>query len=348
MKPVEIITVEDGGNPRSNADIETTDAGFLIRPFTEDGDPNYKFRLDVSLENTSPDPVKLPVTIDWADSEYAKYRRYVLLSRGDEWTRLPAEIDGPMARAVIEAPPGLSRLGMHPFYNYTRLRQFAGALDPRLFDVIVLGPSLHGREIVAVEAGRKDRRPLVVMTRAHPYESIGSFMAEGMISWLARDSSDARALMDHHRFAFIPMPNPDGVAEGACKRTAGGLDINLAAGSADPEGCALRAYHARVRPAATFDIHGFMHNSDGFGTNDIARGREIAARLLQRPDLFNKKLSVQESLDTEGGLENLGMFCQMEFGSVRFGGSWTWYDRDAAHLRAMGVEILKAYAAQFA
>jgi hypothetical protein len=38
---------------------------------------------------------------------------------------------------------------------------------------------------------------------------------------------------------------------------------------------------------------------------------------------------------------------QKEFGSVRFGGSFSWYNRDARCLREMGVELLRAYAAQF-
>ncbi|MFC1671654.1 M14 family zinc carboxypeptidase, partial [Planctomycetota bacterium] len=188
---------------------------------------------------------------------------------------------------------------------------------------------------------------LLVMVRVHPYESIGSYMMQGMLQWLNDGGDEAKAFLSSHRFAFLPMPNPDGVAEGNCKRTAGGLDLNEAATSDEPEGVALAAYFRGVNPQATFDIHGFMHQNDGFGTSDITRGEAIRDRLRPLPQWEGKKLNCSESRETEGGAGNLGQMIQTESGSVRFGGSWSWYNRDARCLREMGVELLKAYAAQF-
>lgn len=349
MKPqmIHLRPIPDGGNPRSEADIRRTGDAFVIAPFSEDGDANYKFRLDVAVSNTSTEAVPVTFTIEWADSEYAKYRRYVLLSRDDMWERIPATLDDTRAVAHVTIPAGDSHLSMHPQYNYGRLEQLVASIRGSACDPRVIGKSLRGRNIYAIEAGHKDKRPLVIMTRAHPYESIGSFMVNGMIDWLNGGTAEALETLGRHRIVFLPMPNPDGVAEGTCKRTLGGLDINNAATSQEPEGLALAAYVRQIKPLATFDIHGFMHNSDGFATNDIKRGQAIGDRLLSRPDLFNKKLGVHESQDTEGGLSNLGAMAQHEFGSVRFGGSWTWFDRNATHLRAMGVEILRAYASQF-
>ncbi|MBA4386429.1 MAG: hypothetical protein C0404_00505 [Verrucomicrobia bacterium] len=347
MKHIQVLPIEDGGNPRTQDDIVETAGSFLIRPFSEDGDANYKFRFDVELISSSNEPVPVDFTIEWADAEYAKFRRYMLLSRNDSWQRIPAEISGTTAHAVVQAPPGRSQLGMHPPFNYTRLQTLVQELDLAVFTSRSIGRSLQGREIYAVEAGLPGKRPLVITARVHPYESIGSFMTLGMIEWLGGRSAEAAGIMQNHRIVILPMPNPDGVAAGFCKRTIGGLDINNAATSAEPEGIALAAFFRAMKPMASFDIHGFMHNSDGFGTNDIRRGQAIANHLLTRPDLFNKKLGVHESQDTEGGLSNLGCMAQHEFGSVRFGGSWSWYDRDSAHLRAMGVEILKAYTGQF-
>ena len=168
-----------------------------------------------------------------------------------------------------------------------------------------------------------------------------------MLQWLGAGLDEAKRLLAAQRFAFVPMPNPDGVTEGLCKRTLGGLDINEAAASAEPEGVALTAYFRSVRPMSTFDIHGYMHQNDGFGTNDIRRGEAIRDTLSVKPEWAEKKLHCHESVETEGGLANLGCMVQHEFGSVRFGGSWSWYDRDAGCLRRMGVEMLSAYAAQF-
>ena len=236
---------------------------------------------------------------------------------------------------------------MHPPYNHARLVRLAGALGADALRVRSIGRSLRGRDILAIEAGPADARPLVLQARAHPYESVGSFLLDGMVRWLDAGSPEARALVMGRRVVLLPMPNPDGVAEGTCKRTLGGLDLNEAAASDEPEGVALTAFYREVRPRSTFDIHGFMHNSDGFGTSDPVRGQAICDALSARTELFDKKFGFRHRREPEGGLANPGALAEHEFGSVRFGGAFTWRDRNAEHLRRMGVELLRAYAAQF-
>jgi hypothetical protein len=344
---IRIILPEDGGNPREPDAVRETDGGFVISPFSEDGDPNYKFRLDVDLVNDSAEPADSRFVIEWDDEEYIKYRKYVLLSRGDDWEKLPAAIDGTRTDVTLAVPPGTSHLSLHPPFTVGDRDRMVGELDGNAFLVDSAGKSLHGRDITVVEAGAEDARPLLVMVRVHPYESIGSYMMQGMLQWLNEGGEEAAVLLASHRFAFVPMPNPDGVAEGLCKRTVGGLDVNGAALSDEPEGKALAAYFRGVSPQATFDIHGFMHQNDGFGTTDIVKGEAIRDRLRPLPQWEGKKLNCSERQETEGGAANLGQMATTECGSVRFGGSFSWYNRDARCLREMGVELLKAYAAQF-
>jgi len=344
---IQVSLPEDGGNPREPDAVLDADGGFLITPFSEDGDPNYKFRLDVDLVNESSGPADTAFIIEWEDEEYINFRKYVLLSRGDDWRKLPAAIDDSRTSLTIAVPPGKSHLSLHPLFNIADLGRMIANLDKDVFCVGSAGRSLHGRDIVTVEAGAQDARPLLVMVRVHPYESIGSYMMQGMLSWLNDGGREAAALLASYRFAFVPMPNPDGVAEGNCKRTVGGLDVNGAAASDEPEGIALAAFFRRVCPRATFDIHGFMHQNDGFGTSDITKGEAIRDRLRPLPQWEGKILNCRESMETEGGDGNLGQMVQKEFGSVRFGGSFSWYNRDARCLHEMGVELLKAYVAQF-
>ena len=46
----------DGGNPKDpNSIIQTDSNSFTITPYSEDDDPNYKFRLDIKVFNHSSD-----------------------------------------------------------------------------------------------------------------------------------------------------------------------------------------------------------------------------------------------------------------------------------------------------
>ena len=58
------------------------------------------------------------------------------------------------------------------------------------------------------------RKVILVTARTHPGETNGSYVAEGLISFLC--SEDALAVQMRKRFIFkiIPMVNPDGVILG--------------------------------------------------------------------------------------------------------------------------------------
>ncbi len=344
---VKVLPVKDGGNPRSAKDIQFVDDGFLIVPFSEDGDANYKFRLNVALINDASEPVPTRFTIEWEDSAYSKFRNYVLLTQGEDWQKLSADIQGTQTSATIPVPPGESRLGLHPPYGYGDFRRLVDNLPEDRCRARLVGKSLKGRDILAIESGSREARPVVIMARVHPYETIGSYFTAGMLLWIAEDVEAADELLANRRVIFVPMPNPDGVAEGNCKRTLGGDNIGLAADSPGVEAVALKKFMLQECPIGWLDMHGFMHNSDGSGTNDAALGEAVQEALKAHPDLFDKPLRIHYVSEPEGGTANLGGFLQKECGTKRLGGSWSWYERSAEHLRKMGVEILKAYLAQF-
>ena len=81
----------EGANPHAAGDVERTgDDAFVIRPYSEDGDGNYKFNLLVGVANRSRKPVEAAFVVDWADAEYNACRDYVLLGRSDQWRQFPA------------------------------------------------------------------------------------------------------------------------------------------------------------------------------------------------------------------------------------------------------------------
>ncbi len=348
MAQVQVLPVEDGGNPRDSEDIRAQEEGFLVVPFSEDGDGNYKFRLNVALVNDSSKVLPTRIVVEWDDPEYMSCRDYLLLTQGEDWKRFPAEVRGTTASAVIPVPPGESQLGLHPPCSYGDFRSFVDALPERLLRIHQVGKSLHQRDILALEVGNSaESRPLVLIFRIHPYESEASYFADGMLRHLAEDAARADELLAGRRLVFIPVPNPDGVAEGTCKRTAGGDNLSQAAENQGPESVALKAFLTDLRPAAYFDLHSWMIDRDGFFTNDIARGEAFAGNLKAQPELFNKEVRMQVSAKPEGGQANLAAYLEEEFGTLRLVGSCILGNRGADHLRNMGVEMLKAYLAHF-
>ncbi len=143
---VQVQLILDGGNPRCEHAIRTKDGAFVIYPFCEDGDPNYKFRLDVGLFNSSARSAPTPFIIEWGDREYARFRGYLLLAVGESWTKLPTQTVGSRVIATLDAPPGQSQLCTHPPYDYGQLVDFLGGLPKDRFSIRSAGRSLHGRD----------------------------------------------------------------------------------------------------------------------------------------------------------------------------------------------------------
>ena len=342
---IEVRLIEDGGNPRCDNDIEAESGGFRIKPYCEDSDGMYKFRLDLELINRTENSIPTQFVFEWNDIVHIQNRRYVLVYSGqDTWVKYPGSVSGSTVRVVVDVPPGHSRLCMHPPYDFGRLVNILGQLPESRFRVNTIGKSMAGRDIYAVEFGRAELRPVVVITRVHPYETIGSYFSDGMLEWMKNYDDEAQKVLARNRVIIIPMPNPDGVAEGLCKRTLGGLDYSYAAASDEPEAVSVKNYLKSVNAQAIFDLHGHMNDHDRFRTNDAERMKAFRKRLLSFPLLFNKELfSYNEQYPPNGKEINIGGFVVTELKGVFFNSSWTWFDRDADHLRAMGVSILRAY-----
>ena len=118
---IRLISEEDGGNPRDPKDIIQNDIHrYTIRPFSENGDPNYKFRLEVVAVNPQSKPIDLQLTIDWQDTRFNQYREVVYCrnDRANDWHPSLFSIDGPLARGRICLEPGKTRICLNPRYGY--------------------------------------------------------------------------------------------------------------------------------------------------------------------------------------------------------------------------------------
>ena len=78
MAKIEISGDFDGGNPKDpESIIQNDERDFTIIPYSEDNDPNYKFRLDVQVKNNPEETRKLYLSIDWVEPQFNHLRNYI-------------------------------------------------------------------------------------------------------------------------------------------------------------------------------------------------------------------------------------------------------------------------------
>lgn len=67
---------------------------------------------------------------------------------------------------------------------------------------------------------------IIITARAHPVETVSSFVMKGIIEFLTSEAEEAKLLRDKFVFKLIPMVNPDGVIHGNSRCTLFGVDPN--------------------------------------------------------------------------------------------------------------------------
>ena len=350
MNDIRVIRVPDGGNPRTEYDIVEQGNSVFLRPFSEDDDGNYRFRLNVEVINTSNDMISVPFIVEWGDSEHQEHRNYLLLGKDENWRRFAADINGTQSSAIVDVPPGNSFLCMHPSYSYQHYLNVVDKLSSNRLKPREIGKSRRQRSILAIEAIRTDSRPVAVLARVHPYETIGSYLVNGMLERLNGDATlqgeSTSDVIEDANIIFVPMPNPDGVVEGTCKRTLGGL--NFEAGfnenTAEPEGVAVRDYLLEVNPSVIIDLHGWMYGHDIILTNDVARGAKFHRTLSAWDGMRNRAVSIMYGTYPHFGREkNIGGYLANKLDAVYFDTSWSWEGRTIGDVKELGVYLLRTW-----
>ncbi len=343
---IQLNTSFEGSNPGNEAAVERTgESAFVIRPYSEDGDGNYKFSLLVRVSNDATRSAPLELTVDWADPVYMPCRDYVLLGRGDRWRYFPAKIDGALGQAHVIVPPGRHELALHPTYGLNRLRTWARRAEqgkaPKMRE---LGRTRQGRPILAWEssgAPQQARHRLAIMARAHPYETGGSFAADGALRQLVK-TVGANTATDWHA-SVVLIANPDGVADGLCKRTArGGADpSHVGPDCGDPTVVVLHQWLDQLEPTLMLDFHSWMYRyQDGMTYTDDALSRQFREQLETSRDLDRAwKLSDHT---TRGKMPAPWHYCRDRFGTRSLVLSFGWYGRTVPHMRRIGAAVVSA------
>ena len=170
-----------------------------------------------------------------------------------------------------------------------------------------IGQTVEGRELEIIRIGREDAPNRVLLrARAHPWETGGNWVIEGLVRKLLRDDDQARQCRERYCVYVVPMANKDGVARGRTRFNGQGKDLNRdwdrpADPALAPENHALEKWiegqMARGRRIAlAIDIH-----NDGSGGLDYSRPHLEPERYLARMQLLDELLRTHTWF-TEGSI----------------------------------------------
>lgn len=349
MDPLRLTGRIDGGNPQDESAIcQTADRNFLIKPYSEDGDAGYKFRLDVDVENPEGCEADLSLIIDWGEAQYNQYRDVVYLGTGgDDWQPFEGRIEDSRVLLDLKVPAGKSHLTLNPSYNYSRYMELIGRLDEGApFSKSLLHTTDRGRKVYLLRAGgeRRTSKRILVTGRTHPYESAGSYAVEGIVEGMV-DGLYREQLKDSDVW-ILPMMCPDGVADGMCRLNGPGApDLSREIDSGNPLCQAYMDLINEIKPTFFLEFHNWMlRNNDGIFYLSWWPMMATIWRLRRRIPETRRKPMIR-GLDRwimkrrAAGLKGYAA----EHHSARcMTVEYPWYGRNVADIKGLGMQTLLA------
>lgn len=206
-------------------------------------------------------------------------RALVVSEDGRDW-RPAATQAVPTNRIQLEIQmpgPRLYVARVEPYRLSDLDRWLASIRKHRWVQITPIGQTVQGRELEIVRVGnRRAPHRVFIRARAHPWESGGNWVVEGLVDRLLRGDAEARRFLQRYCVYILPMANKDGVARGMTRFNVLGKDLNRdwdkpAEPQYAPENAALERWlqgmiKAGQRPDLALELH-----NDGGGQLHLSR-----------------------------------------------------------------------------
>lgn len=238
---------------------------------------------------------------------------------GKHWQVIPGElIEGNRLRLRVHMEHDalyVARLEPYGISDLERLKQ--SIAGHRSVEIGSIGRTVQGRELEMIRIGSPEAPHRVLLrARAHPWETGGNWVVEGVVERLLRDDAQAKRYLAEYCVYILPMANKDGVALGRTRFNVLGMDLNRkwdrpADPRLAPENHALERWlEAMVAEGRRPDLAIDFHN-DNSGLLHISRPPVEVPGYLERMQLLERLLR-KHTWFTEGatgpGTRNPGTF----------------------------------------
>jgi hypothetical protein len=227
-----------------------------------------EYACHVRVVNDSEAPEETRLRFRFTATNGASYMAppYWILRHG-RWWPIPAEdtdfVDGSHVDLILRLEPGeLVHVANKPYvHGDDVLDEMETLARYGPFNICEVGRSAGDRPIVALESTgfRYDDTILIGATMQPAEPAARPVLA--IAHWLTDGSALSQRLLERFRFAFVPLPNPDGAADGrSCTNGVGEVPMfsfgRLLAGEEAPaETRALWDYAAGLRPLSYLEFH---------------------------------------------------------------------------------------------
>jgi len=230
---------------------------------------------------------------------------------GHRWKSVPTEsLPTNRIRLHLDMPgPRLYVARVEP-YRLSDLDNFLNSIRTNpLVQISPIGKSVQGRELEIVRIGNPQApNRAFLRARAHPWESGGNWIVEGLVRRVLRGDDDAKKYLDRYCVYIMPMANKDGVALGRTRFNLQGKDLNRdwdhpADPQFAPENAALEKWLERMIRAGQAPHLAIELHNDGGGRLHISRPPvPDLARHLKRMAVLEELLR-RHTWFTEGSTE---------------------------------------------
>lgn len=337
----------DSGSPQGKGAIyRISDNAFLVKPYCEDDQVNYKFRLDIIIKNEGTKTRSVDLVIDWNDTTHSRYRDiYYVKGPGSEWQAVQGIVQGTLTRLSLSVEPGDTHLSLNPSYSYSRYINFVDKFSSRpSFSRMLLYSTELGREVhvLSLRTGSNTSKRILITARTHPYESAGSYNVEGIVEGAAKMECHGR--LKGYELWIVPMVCPDGVADGLCRlNRVGSPDLSRQIDIHDDLSRAYMALLDEVKPHLFLEFHNWMlREHDGiFYLSAIDMATSILRmRMRVSPHLRRPWLRGLDRFVIKRKPLGLKQYAEEQIGAKSATVEFSWFNRSQEDMKALGFHTL--------
>ena len=344
----------DSANPRQDGIEQISENSFVFHAFSETKIESFKF--DTQITNSSSEKQKIKLEIIWSTEPFSELRDCLYWKHEDapDWAAIPSSTAPGHSYIEFEVSPGKGILSLHPNYGYNDCEKFIARLKHPVLKKELAGKSEKGRNIWLLKASSlikpEPEKKFLISARNHANESSGSYCAEGMLEWLLSDDPLSEYALSRHEFYFIPMSNPDGVADGmarhTCREYCADLNKTLEWHKENvPDALndkSLNIFYQvldKIKPTHFMNMHSYLFKFQdelyALSENDANRFFKFMPDQIEFNKVWKRKIHDHKNFPTG--------YCHEKYGTLPLLTEIPWFGRNAQSMRLTGKRLLKAF-----